>query len=236
MTAEATCPPPKVLIIGAPGLVLDNVHVLLRNMGYQCVTGSSIKEGLVLLEQEKPGAAILDTTLLASSPAEIPLVLHKVVLRVQGRAVVLTREDSDSQLPVLEAYSRPKVPVDLVVRELLPCLELLLHGTIAPRWMMRSARLIFDSALQPLPVGVRSAQPAEQRLLYESGDVMVDLWLELQRDSQRINLVGQILHEAKSTLRLPCAPVVLQSKAEPIEATTRNQLGEFQLDFDPHPH
>jgi hypothetical protein len=140
-----------------------------------------------------------------SSPAEIPLALHKVVLRVQGRAVVLTREDGDSQLLVLEAYSLPKVSVDLVFRELLPCLDLLFHGNIAPRRVMRSARLIFDSAPQPLPVGVRSAQSAEQRLLYESGNVMVDLWLERQRPSERINLVGQILHEAKSAPQLLCA-------------------------------
>ncbi|PYT76396.1 MAG: hypothetical protein DMG40_26260 [Acidobacteria bacterium] len=236
MGAEFTPTQPKVLMIGVYRLVLDNVRVLLGTMRCQCVIGSSIKEALGLLEEEKPEAAIIDMQVLASAPAQTLLDLHKFVLGLRGRAVVLTSAEWDLQLPVLDAYCLPKVSVDLLFQELVPCLELLLRGNIAPRQKIHSARLVFDSSLQPLPAGVRSAPPTDHRLLYESGDVMVDLWLEPYRDSGRINLVGQILHEIKSGSLLYCAPVVLQSKVEPIEATTTNELGEFHLDFDPHPH
>ena len=226
---------PKVLMIGARRQVLDNVRVLLTTMECQCLIASNLKEALVLLEKGKPDVAVVDAQVLVSSPAETLLALHKVVLRLQGRAVVLTCEEGDSQMPVLDAYHLPKVPVELIFHELLPCLDLLLHRNIAPRQAVRSARLVFDSSLQPLPAGVRSAPPADHRLLFESGDVMVDLWLEPHRDANRIKLVGQILHEVKSGSLLHCLPVVLQSKLEPIEATTTNELGEFCLNFDPHP-
>lgn len=236
MAAEGTHTQPKVLMIGEHQLVLDNVRVLLSSMGCQGVICSTLKQALALLEKVKPDAAIVHEQVLVHSPAEILLALHKVVLRLQGRAVVLTREEKNLQLSVLDAYCLPKVRVDLIFRELLPCLDLLFQKRIAPRQAIQSARLIFDSSLQPLHAGVRSAPPADHRLLYESGDVMVDLWLEPHRDSNRTKLVGQILPELKSKSLLDCAPVVLQSKLEPIEATTTNELGEFLLDFDLHPY
>jgi hypothetical protein len=64
---------------------------------------------------------------------------------------------------------------------------------------------------------------------------MLDLWLAPQRDSGRIQLVGQILNRANPESQLPCAPVVLQSKEEPIEVATTNELGEFLFDLVPIP-
>lgn len=63
------------------------------------------------------------------------------------------------------------------------------------------ARLIFDSATQPLPAGVRSAAPAERRLLYELGDAGDDreaaqLDLRVHRESTgggKIEIRGQLL-------------------------------------------
>jgi hypothetical protein len=223
-------------MIGAHQLVLDNVRVLLGTMGCLCVVGSSLKEARTLLENEKPEAAILDPQLLDSSPAEVLAALHTIALRLQGRVVVLTREQGDARLlNVADAYSLPKVPVDVLLQELWPCLDSLLHRNIAPRRAKHSARLVFDSFLQPLADGVRSAPPSDRRLLYESGDMMVDLLLEPPRDSQGIKLVGQILDRTKPGPQLHRVPVVLQGKTEPIELATTNEQGEFQFDFDPRP-
>lgn len=236
MLEEATRYRFKVLIIGAHQLVRDNVSVLLRTLGGRCVISSSLKEAPALLEKEKPDAAVLDQQLLKSRPAEILAVLHRLFFKVQGRTVLLTREDSDPQsLNVLDAYSIPKIPVDLIFRELWPCLDSLLRRNIAPSMSMQDARLVFDSLLQPLPAGIRSAQPTDRSLLYEAGDVTVDLWLEPDRDLHRLRLMGQIVDQAKTASKEPCYPVVLQSKAEPIAAATSNTMGEFQLEFDPHP-
>ena len=63
------------------------------------------------------------------------------------------------------------------------------------------ARLIFDSATQPLPAGVRSAAPAERRLLYELREAGGEretgqLDLRVHRESgekSKIEIRGQVL-------------------------------------------
>jgi len=234
MLAKATRTPPKVLLTGAHQLLLDNVRVLLGTMGCLCFVASSLEEAHAFLEKEKPEALILDAQLLDSSPVEVLATLQTIALRLQGRVVVLTHEQDDSQLlGVVEAYSLPKVPVDTLLQQLWPCLDSLLRRKTAGRRVKHSARLVFDSFVQPLADGVRSAQISDHRLLYESGDVLVDLSLEPRGDSQRVRLMGQILDPAGPQLR--SAPVVLQGQTEPIETSTTNQLGEFQFDFDPRP-
>ncbi|PYT42054.1 MAG: hypothetical protein DMG45_11170 [Acidobacteria bacterium] len=236
MPAKVTRTPPKVLAIGADWFVLDNIRVLLGTKGCLCVVGSNINEARALLEKERPDAAVLDPQLLDSSPTEALAALHTIALGLQGRVAVLTQEQIDSQLlNVVDAYSLPKVPVEALLQELWPCLDSLLHRKIAPRRTKHTGRLVFNSFLQPLAVGVRSAQPSDHRLLYESGDVMVDLWLQSQRDSRRVKLIGQILDRKKPGPQLHSAPVVLQGKTEPIEVATTNEMGEFQFDFDPRP-
>src|SRR5205807_4846864 len=113
MPAKVSRTPPKVLMIGAHQLVLDNVRVLLGTMGCLCVVGSNVKDVRALLEKEKPDAAVLDPQLLDSPPVEVLAALHTVALSLQGRVVVLTRDQDDSEfLNVVDAYSLPKVPVD----------------------------------------------------------------------------------------------------------------------------
>jgi DNA-binding response OmpR family regulator len=234
MLAKTTRPRHKVLLTGTDRLLLDNVRVVLGTMGCLCFVASSLQEAHAFLEKEKPEAVIFDPQLLDSSPVEVLAALQTMALRLPGRVVVLTREQDDSQLlGVVEAYSLPKVPVDTLLQQLWPCLDSLLRRKTARRRVKHSPRLVFDSFLQPLADGVRSAQIPDHRLLYESGDVMVDLSLEPGRDTQRVRLMGQILDPAKP--RLCSAPVVLQGQTEPIETSTTNELGEFQFDFDPRP-
>lgn len=105
MDVEVAHTQPKVLMIGEHQLVLDNVRVLLSTMGCQGVICSTLKQALALLEKVKPEAAIVDEQVLVHSPVEILLALHKVVLRLQGRAVVLTREEKNLQLSFLTVLS-----------------------------------------------------------------------------------------------------------------------------------
>src|SRR2546429_6984635 len=66
MPAKVSRTPPKVLMIGAHQLVLDNVRVLLGTMGCLCVVGSNVKEVRALLEREKPDADRKSTRLNSS--------------------------------------------------------------------------------------------------------------------------------------------------------------------------
>jgi hypothetical protein len=94
----------------------------------------------------------------------------------------------------------------------------------------RMARLIFDSLLQPLPAGVRSAGPSPRRILATLGSWSVDLRLE-SSSGRRVNLAGQVLRSGKGRAPLK-PPVVLMSGDVLVAETSANEFGEFQLQFD----
>ena len=226
----------RILMIGARPLVRDNVRVLLGTMGYSSVSAATLDEALPLVEQERPAAAILDLQHLGSQSSRTVAAFHKMFPSLRGRAIVLASEVNDPELvKLIDAYSLSWVPEDLVFQELWPSLDLLLRRSPDPPRVVRSARLVFDSDLQPLAAGVRSAQPWYHSLLYESEDLMVDLWLEPQPDMQRVKLVGQVLDRVKRAPALPSVSVVLQGQGGPIAVAATNQSGEFQFDFDFEP-
>ncbi len=226
---------PKVLMLGANALVRDDVRVLLGSMGYHCVVASTLKEALALIEVEKPDAAVLDPRQVGSPPARMVAAFQKMAPSLRGRTIVLTGTESDPEvLRVLDAYSLRQVPRDLLLQELWPSLDSLLRPNIVPRQVVRSARLVLDSFLQPSYAGVRSSQQlSARRLLYESGDLVADLSLEPEGDWQRIMLVGQVL--AQSERQVGSLPVVLQGQAGPIAVATTNELGDFYFGFDSEP-
>jgi DNA-binding response OmpR family regulator len=227
----------KVLVLGADVLVRDNLRVLLSSMGYRCVVAATLKAALALLEVERLDAAILDPQQVGFPPARMVAAFHKMVPTLRGRAIVLIDQECDPELlRVLDAYSLPWVPRDLLLQEVWPRLDSLLRRNIVHRQITQSARLVLDSFLQPLPAGVRySLQLSARKLLYESGGLMADLSLEPQENSQRITLVGQVLDAAEPKRRLASLSLVLQGRAGPIAVASTNESGEFQFDFDSEP-
>ena len=227
----------KVLVLGADALVRSNVRVLLGSMGYHCVVASTLKEALPLLAEEKPDAVILDPRQVGSPPARMVAAFHKMVPTLRGRAIVLTDEESDPELlRLLDAYSLPHVPRDLLLQEVWPSLDSLLRRNIVHRQSTQSARLVLDSFLQPLYASVRNLQQlSARRLLYESGSLMADLSLEPQGNSQLITLAGQVLDAAQPERQLASLSLVLQGQAGPIAVATTNEFGEFHFDFDSEP-
>jgi CheY-like chemotaxis protein len=226
----------KVLMIGANPLVRNTVRVLLRSMGYQCLTASSLKEALSLLEQQKPDAAILDPQLPDSTPARVVAAFHKRVPDLRGRSLVLVGEEADPDLlQVLDAYSIPRVQQEALFRELWPSLDSLLLRVVSPPQVTRAAPLVFDSVTQLSLAGARSALPLSRQLRYESGSLVADLLLEEQRDSQRITMTGQVFDTAKRELQLRDVPIVIQGQRGFIGMVKTNEWGEFQFEFEVEP-
>ena len=229
----------EVFVLAADALVRDNVRVMLGSMGYHCVVASALKEALALLDVEKPDAAILDARQLGSPPARLVAAFHRMVPTLRGRAIVLTDQECDPELlRVLDAYSLPHVPRDLLLQKLWPSLDSLLRRnlSIVPRQVTERARLVLDNFLQPLCAGVRCApQFSARRLLYESECLIADLSLEPQENSQRITLVGQVLDAAQPERQLASLSLVLQGQAGPIAVATTKEFGEFHFDFDSEP-
>src|SRR6267143_4464989 len=164
-------------MVGADALLRDNIRVMLGSMGYHCVVASTFKDVLALLEKEKPDAVVLDPRQIGSPPARMVVDFHKLVPTLRGRTIVLTDKESDPELlRVLDAYSLPQVPRDLLLQELWPSLDSLLRRNIVHPQITQSARLALDSFLQPLCAGVRNSQQfSARRLLYKSEGLMADL-------------------------------------------------------------
>ena len=97
----------------------------------------------------------------------------------------------------------------------------------------RPVRLVFDSNLQPITVGVRGSISARQ-LLYETDELYIDLRLEPQREPnrERVCLVGQILDRSSETRAAQGLRVQLMQGQQAVTDTATNQHGEFQLEFD----
>lgn len=92
------------------------------------------------------------------------------------------------------------------------------------------AALTFDSARQPGLVGVRTGQAERARqFVYSTGPVDVTLNLQLRKQTQRLNLIGQILaNEPGVDLAAFCVQL-LQATHE-IGITQADDLGEFSFD------
>jgi hypothetical protein len=95
------------------------------------------------------------------------------------------------------------------------------------------ARLVFDSFCEPLPVGVRGAPSPEVRhVLYESGDVVIDVRLENESHSIT-SVAGQVLQKNAPVETTAGAAIVLVQGADDfIARTIADCMGEFQLQYE----
>ncbi len=103
-------------------------------------------------------------------------------------------------------------------------------STVAER-ISEAAQLVFDSFREPLPAGVRSAGPTARQLLYKAGDILIDMRMEPQAESERVSVVGQVLDSAQSGKGVHEIPVSLLSGRDKLAQTMTNRFGEFHLEY-----
>ncbi len=94
------------------------------------------------------------------------------------------------------------------------------------------ARLVHDSAREPLAAGLRGMERLSRRALFAAGDYNVDLQLDREPTSDLITLVGQLAGRVQST-SVAGVPVWLMERESLVENTTCNTFGEFQLEYEP---
>ena len=223
----------KVLIICEEPSSRDTMRVLLASMGCQCVVASSVQQAIAVLELENPDAAIVDPRSSSFSAAPIVSGLDKIYARLGGRVVVLTEQERGQEVKeLLERYSLPSVPRGRLLQELWGNLEPLLRPKEVLRRIIYTAHLVFDGFLQSMPAGIRGmSQLAARQLVYQSGSLMADLWLEPQCDSRHIALVGQIVDSSRPDCQFDSIPVALHGRKGPIALVTTNNFGEFNFNF-----
>jgi hypothetical protein len=95
------------------------------------------------------------------------------------------------------------------------------------------ASLIFDSATQPLPMGLRSGAASTRQIVYEAEGLTVDLRFERKPHSSTFSAAGQVLDKDAPLSWLGNAAIVLWTdKGEMVTKTVANDYGEFQFEFE----
>lgn len=96
--------------------------------------------------------------------------------------------------------------------------------------------LTFDSLRTAPAEGFRGLQEAPRQLLYISGNTVVDLRIEADPSSNRMELGGQVLSSHKSLEDFQAVNVSLLSGSETLATTATNQFGEFHLSLNATKH
>jgi hypothetical protein len=98
---------------------------------------------------------------------------------------------------------------------------------------LRIPRLVLDSFWQPAAVGVRSVSTAPRHLLYRSFEIAIEMQLEPEMNSERVNMTGQVSNVAQGGEGLGGIPIRLTHAGRRVVEGATNDLGEFQFSFVP---
>jgi len=223
---------PRVLIICEHAAERDTIRVLVGTMGCQWVLASGIDEALALLGRERTSAALLELPGAVSDFAKFDQGVRELLVRFPGRVIVLTDETPTPMTSeLISRYSIPAVKRDRVAVDLWPRLESMVYPQLASRRITRVARLVLDTFLQPLPVGIRNMQPDTRQLVYEAPALTADISFERSPNSPSITLMGQVLRTKDPQIPLNGVSVVLKSRKGPLNVKMTNETGEFSFEF-----
>jgi hypothetical protein len=122
-------------------------------------------------------------------------------------------------------------PPDPAVRQLKAAFAM--HGPRPTKGGARAtAKLLFDSGLSPVQQGVRSGGSAARQLLFGIGTYRIDLRMEPQLDSDKVAVIGQVLHSADPSEGLGALPVALVRGRKVVAETITSPYGEFNMECD----
>jgi CheY-like chemotaxis protein len=222
----------KILIVGEEPSAREEMRILLGSSGCECTIASNVQQALAMMDQRKFDAIVLDQQSSSSQAAEVISRISEFHPNLIRRVVLITEEGRDSVMgDLVESYSLTRVQRKLLLQQLWSSLESLFRREAVFQNVAQMARLISDSFRDPLPAGVRTVQNRNRTLLYASGSLRVDLLVEAEEGSNRIELTGQILDSAKPDRRFESVPVTLQGWKGLVAHTTAGEFGEFHLNF-----
>jgi len=122
-------------------------------------------------------------------------------------------------------------PPDNVVRSIKG--RFAIHGPRrAVRGVLRIAELLFDSARNPMPAGVRSSGTTLRQLLYGAGDYRIDVRIETQADADKVAVVGQVLNSDDPDDLVGMVPVALVRAGKVLFESFTSPFGEFDVECD----
>ncbi len=96
-----------------------------------------------------------------------------------------------------------------------------------------AVRTLFDSQLAPAPAGVRAvADTRARKVLYATGDFLVDLQIETTRQSGCALVIGQVVSAGEPRASVHGVPVVILRDMQVLGKAMTNWLGEFHIEFE----
>jgi hypothetical protein len=142
----------------------------------------------------------------------------KTAMALWGRLASLAAKEGD--------YAPPENLVRLVK------LQFAIKPAAEPEgWIIAS--MIFDSATQPLPMGVRSGVARTRQVVYEAEGLTVDVRFERKQHSNTISATGQVLDKEAPLCWLGNSAIVLWTdRGQMVTKTVANDYGEFQFEFE----
>jgi hypothetical protein len=91
-------------------------------------------------------------------------------------------------------------------------------------------RLVLPPFL-PATEGVRSTEPAHRHFVFQRGNVLLEIDIDLHPDSGEISMAGQLMDPVAPASRFDDRLVTLLSENSELVHTHTNQFGEFQMEF-----
>lgn len=98
---------------------------------------------------------------------------------------------------------------------------------------IRTARLIFDSFLEPVPAGMRGAVRLDRHLVFRDDDLYLDVRLDPEYEAAQQSITGQLQSQAMEFEQLSGLPVMLVEGPRVLKNTRTNYLGEFVFEAAP---
>jgi hypothetical protein len=96
------------------------------------------------------------------------------------------------------------------------------------------AFMVFDTAAQFLPAGLRSGSASTRQVVYEAEGLTVDMRFERHQQRNVVSAFGQLLDRGSPLTWLGNAAIVLwNNQGRMVSKTETNQCGEFHLEFPP---
>jgi len=93
-------------------------------------------------------------------------------------------------------------------------------------------KVLFDSFLQPVFEGARSAGAVTRQMLYRADPFQIDVQLEVKPGGNRIAVTGQLLDLSNPGVIAPDTRVLLSNMRGHVVQTVANQFGEFSGDIE----
>jgi hypothetical protein len=89
------------------------------------------------------------------------------------------------------------------------------------------AKLLFDSFLQPVLAGVRSAGAGTRQMLYRADPYQIDVQLEMKPNGNWIVVTGQLLNLSNPKIIAAGIRILVSNMHGDVVHTVANQFGEF---------